>query len=70
MTTQEQRDAIRFLEAKGLIDWDLAFSWANGDVPMDEDKIKTIVDKMDVQTQAYLYQRLEFKDEHGNPLGY
>ena len=70
MTTQEQRDAIFFLEAKGLIDWDLAFSWANNEIPMDENKIKTIVDKLDVQAQAYLYQRLEFKDDNGNPLGY
>ena len=69
-TTQEQRDALFFLEREGLIDWDLAFDWANGNLPMDEDKIKTIINKLDKPIQNYLYQRLEFKDENGYPRGY
>lgn len=69
-TTQAQKDAIFLLEGKGLIEWDLAFSLANNEIPIDENKIKTIVDKLDKQTQAYLYQRLQFKDSNGNPLGY
>lgn len=63
-------DALFFLEAKGLIDFNDALMWGNGDEPIPEDKIKAIVDKFDAQTQAYLYQRLQFKDECGNPLGY
>jgi hypothetical protein len=69
-TTQSQKDALFFLESKGLIDFDLAFDLANGDIPIDENKIKKIINKLDKQTQKYLYQRLEFKDENGHPLGY
>ena len=68
--TQDKKDALFFLEREGLIDWDLAFDWANGDIPIDENKIKPIINKLDKQTQNYLYQRLEFKDENGYPLGY
>lgn len=68
--TQDKKDALFFLESKGLIDFDLAFDLANGDIPIDENKIKTIINKLDKQTQNYLYQRLEFKDANGYPLGY
>ena len=68
--TQTQKDALFFLESKGLIDFDLAFDLANGDKAIDENKLKTIINKLDKPTQNYLYQRLEFKDKNGYPLGY